>query len=127
MLIEGLYTTDHFSFEDNTVNASITLNNDHDIFKGHFPGNPILPGVCSIQIIKELTEKALDRSLFLSVSSNVKFWETVNPDVNPKLVLSIAISEVEEVIKVKAIISYNDTIALNLRAQFKNLEDTLSK
>ena len=127
MLIEGLYTTDHFSFEDNTVNASITLNNDHDIFKGHFPGNPILPGVCSIQIIKELTEKALDRSLFLSVSSNVKFLETVNPDVNPKLVLSIAISEVEEVIKLKAIISYNDTIALNLRAQFKNLEDTLSK
>ena len=127
MLIEGLYTTDHFSFEDNTVNASITLNNDHDIFKGHFPGNPILPGVCSIQIIKELTEKALDRSLFLSVSSNVKFLETVNPDVNPKLVLSIAISEVEEVIKLKAIISYNDTIALNLRAQFKNLEDTFSK
>ena len=74
-----------------------------------------------------MTEKALDRSLFLSVSSNVKFLETVNPDVNPKLVLSIAISEVEEVIKVKAIISYNDTIALNLRAQFKNLEDTLSK
>ncbi|EAP87857.1 3-hydroxyacyl-ACP dehydratase [Croceibacter atlanticus] len=127
MLIEGLYTTDHFSFEDNTVNASITLNNDHDIFKGHFPGNPILPGVCSIQIIKELTEKALDRSLFLSVSSNVKFLETVNPEANPKLVLSIAISEVEEVIKVKAIISYNDTIALNLRAQFKNLEDTFSK
>ena len=127
MLIEGLYTTDHFSFEDNTVNASITLNNDHDIFKGHFPGNPILPGVCSIQIIKELTEKALDRSLFLSVSSNVKFLETVNPEANPKLVLSIAISEVEEVIKVKAIISYNDTIALDLRAQFKNLEDTLSK
>ncbi len=127
MLIEGLYTTDHFSFEDNTVNASITLNNDHDIFKGHFPGNPILPGVCSIQIIKELTEKALDRSLFLSVSSNVKFLETVNPEANPKLVLSIAISEVEEVIKLKAIISYNDTIALNLRAQFKNLEDTLSK
>ena len=125
MLIEGLYTTDHFSFEDNTVNASITLNNDHDIFKGHFPGNPILPGVCSIQIIKELTEKALDRSLFLSVSSNVKFLETVNPEANPKLVLSIAISEVEEVIKVKAIISYNDTIALNLRAQFKNLEDTI--
>ena len=87
----------------------------------------ILPGVCSIQIIKELTEKALDRSLFLSVSSNVKFLETVNPEANPKLVLSIAISEVEEVIKVKAIISYNDTIALNLRAQFKNLEDTFSK
>lgn len=127
MLIEGLYTTDHFSFEDNTVNASITLNNDHGIFKGHFPGNPILPGVCSIQIIKELTEKALDRSLFLSVSSNVKFLETVNPEANPKLVLSIAISEIEEVIKVKAIISYNDTIALNLRAQFKNLEDTFSK
>ena len=127
MLIEGLYTTDHFSFEDNTVNASITLNSDHDIFKGHFPGNPILPGVCSIQIIKELTEKALDRSLFLSVSSNVKFLETVNPEANPKLVLSIAISEVEEVIKLKAIISYNDTIALNLRAQFKNLESTLSK
>jgi len=121
MLIEGLYTVDHFSFEDNTINASVTLNNEHAVFKGHFPGNPILPGVCSIQIIKELIEKALKKSLFLSVSTNVKFLETVNPDENSKLVISIAISEVEDVIKTKAIISYNDSIALNLRAQFKDL------
>ena len=34
----------------------ITLNPAHPIFAGHFPGNPITPGVCMLQIIKELTE-----------------------------------------------------------------------
>ena len=68
MLIEGLYSVIDYQWDEQNVNAVIELNKDHDIFKGHFPGNPVMPGVCMLQIIKELTEKAVDKSLFLTAS-----------------------------------------------------------
>lgn len=38
---------------------SIQISDKHPIFKGHFPESPVLPGVCILQIFKELSEDAL--------------------------------------------------------------------
>lgn len=101
------------------VKATVRLNKDHDIFKGHFPGNPIMPGVCMIQIIKELTEEVVDKSLFLSVSSNIKFMAIINPNVNPVLHLDLSISEEGDEVKIKNVTSFGETEALKLSATFK--------
>ena len=121
MLIEGLYTIVEFHYDEQEVNATIQLNKDHDIFKGHFLGNPVMPGVCMIQIIKELTEKATAKKLFLSVSSNIKFMALINPEVNAILKLSISVSEEGELIKIKNTSSFEDTVALKLSATFKQI------
>ena len=121
MLIAGLYTILNFKREDNTVNASIKLNKDHEVFKGHFPGNPIMPGVCMIQMIKELTEKAVEKELFLSVASNVKFMAIINPEKNDTIELILDILEDGELIKVKNATSYENTLALKLNISFKVL------
>jgi len=119
MLIEGLYSIEDFAGEEGTVNATIKIYKEHVIFKGHFPGNPVMPGVCMIQIIKELTEKATGKQLFLSVSSNVKFMAIINPEKNDTLKLTMVITEVEDVIKVKNTTSFEETLALKLSATFK--------
>tara|TARA_R110002124_G_scaffold17532_2_gene73039 strand:- start:17270 stop:17638 length:369 start_codon:yes stop_codon:yes gene_type:complete len=121
MLIEGLYTIVEFHYDEQEVKATIQLNKDHEIFKGHFPGNPVMPGVCMIQIIKELTEKATAKKLFLSVSSNIKFMALINPEVNAILKLSISVSEEGELIKIKNTSSFEDTVALKLSATFKQI------
>ncbi len=118
MLIEGLYTVNQFSYEDGNVSAIVFLNKDHDIFKGHFPGNPVMPGVCTMQIIKELTEQAVDKALFLSVSSNIKFMALINPEKNPELSLQIQITEDSGIVKIKNVTSFEDTVALKLNAQY---------
>lgn len=118
MLIEGLYTINNFSYDEGNVTAEVLLNKDHDIFKGHFPGNPVMPGVCTMQIIKELTEQALDKKLFLSVSSNIKFMALINPEKNPVLSLSIKITEDSDMVKIKNVTSFEDTVALKLSAQY---------
>lgn len=122
MLIEGLYTIEDFQQEGQEVKATVFLNKDHDIFKGHFPGNPVMPGVCMLQIIKELTEQATNKNLFLSVSSNIKFMAIINPELNPTLSLNISITEVEDVIKIKNISSFDETVALKLSATFKIID-----
>lgn len=119
MLIEELYSVENFVKDDSAVNATIKIYKEHDIFKGHFPGNPVMPGVCMIQIIKELTEKATGKQLFLSVSSNIKFMAIINPEKNDILQLTIAITEGEGIVKVKNTTSFEDTLALKLNATFK--------
>ncbi|CAM3389958.1 3-hydroxyacyl-ACP dehydratase [Zobellia roscoffensis] len=118
MLIEGLYTIESFVKEEQTVKATVKLNAGHEVFKGHFPGNPVMPGVCMIQIIKELTEQATEKSLFLSVASNIKFMAIINPEKNDVIQLTLTISEEDATVKVKNTTSFDDTLALKLSATF---------
>lgn len=121
MLIEGLYKVISTQNTETGISAHIHLNKDHPIFKGHFPGNPVMPGVCMIQIIKELTEKTTKKDLFLSVSSNIKFMAIINPEINPDLKVAIDIIQENGEIKVKNITSFEETVALKLNATFKIL------
>lgn len=57
----------------------IRLNPEHYIFKAHFPGNPIVPGVCQVKIISELLEKYLGRRIFLSGIKNIKYLSVIIP------------------------------------------------
>lgn len=118
MLIKDLYTLENFDFTDNTIEAAIHLNKENDIFKGHFPGNPVMPGVCMIQIIKELTERAVKATLFLNETTNIKFLAIINPNETPDLKLTINITEVENGYKIRNTSSFNETLALKMSALF---------
>lgn len=118
MLIKGLYTVEEFRQTGEGITATVRLNKDHDVFKGHFPGNPVMPGVCMIQMVKELTEKSIGKTLFLNVSTNIKFMAIINPEIHPILNVDLYISEVGEQIKVKNSTSFGNTLALKLNATF---------
>ena len=121
MLIQGLYTTEAFNKNEEGISAQIRLNPKHEIFKGHFPGKPIMPGVCMIQIIKELTEGSLGSDLFLSIASNVKFMAIINPETNPTLTIDINLAELDGSIKIKSTTTFGETVALKLSATFKRM------
>ncbi|MCK0145108.1 3-hydroxyacyl-ACP dehydratase [Arenibacter sp. F26102] len=121
MLILGLYTTETFNKNEEGISAQIKLNPKHEIFKGHFPGKPIMPGVCMIQIIKELTERSLGKDLFLSIASNVKFMAIINPETDPTLLIDINLSEMDGLVKIKSTTTFGETIALKLSATFKSM------
>lgn len=101
--------------------AVILINEKHDVFKGHFPGNPIMPGVCMMQIIKELTEQITSRKLMMQTLTNVKFMALINPDVTPELRLELDVTTTEDdFVKVKNATYFNETIALKLSSVYKN-------
>ncbi|KIC62481.1 3-hydroxyacyl-ACP dehydratase [Chryseobacterium taiwanense] len=121
-MLTDFYTLDSFQKTENShYIAQINLNKDHDIFKGHFPGNPVTPGVCMMQIVKELTEEFTGKKLFLKTASNVKFMAIINPFETPKLTLQLDITENEEEVKVKNTTSFGETIALKMSVNYKNL------
>lgn len=121
MLLIDFYTIQHIEeVENGKYHALIHLNKDHDVFKGHFPNNPVLPGVCTMQIIKELTETIVQKQLVLSRAINVKFMALINPVVNPTLRLELDIETLENgEIKVKNSTFFDTTLALKLSNNYK--------
>ncbi|WP_426483392.1 3-hydroxyacyl-ACP dehydratase [Flavobacterium sp. 2] len=107
---------------DSKYTITILVNEKHEVFKGHFPGNPIMPGVCMIQIIKELTEKITAETLMIQTLANVKFMALINPEVNPELRLELDITTTEDnLVKVKNTTYFNDTVALKLSNVYKRM------
>jgi 3-hydroxyacyl-[acyl-carrier-protein] dehydratase len=80
-LIDDFYRVEQAGGNDAEFEYLISLNKEHFIYRAHFPGNPITPGVCIIQLCKELMELRMKKTLLLKKIVNVKFLSVVNPTV----------------------------------------------
>lgn len=120
MLIEGLYTVTRAGQEGDRITATVHLDEHHAVFKGHFPDKPVMPGVCSLQIVQELLEQHLGRPLRLTKASNIKFMALIDPRIHPDLDFDLAKTSLEQGVKVAAKIHFKDTLAVKLSAEFQN-------
>lgn len=123
MLLKDFYTINSLEKKDgNKYEAVLSINEKHEVFKGHFPGNPIMPGVCMMQIIKELTEKVTGLALMMQSLTNVKFMALINPEITPELKLELDIAQTEEgLVKVKNTTTFGETVALKLSSSYKKI------
>lgn len=80
MLLSNLFIQDYQTLNENVLETKLNLVKNHSIFKGHFPEQPVLPGVCMIQISKELLQNHLGIPLVMNHSKQVKFLHVVNPN-----------------------------------------------
>lgn len=55
------------------INARISVNENSAVYTGHFPGFPVTPGVCQVQMIKDILAEVLDIPLQLSKARDIKF------------------------------------------------------
>jgi 3-hydroxyacyl-[acyl-carrier-protein] dehydratase len=88
MLMNDFYSIEYLLREPNSISCKVAFNEQHDIFKGHFPGQPVVPGVCMMEMVKELLEQAVDKGLWLRNAGQVKFLQLITPDVQPLINLS---------------------------------------
>lgn len=116
MLLPGFYRVLETNFSTDELTAVVELNASHEIFKGHFPNNPVTPGVCMLQILKELTERAVNKKLFIKECTNVKFMALINPEINSVLDIAITLSDNDSFYKIRASACFNDTTALKVSA-----------
>lgn len=78
MLQNNFYTlSSRNDNEKDTISATVLIDKNHPIFKGHFPEKPVLPGVCLMQIIKDILEDKINKLVFLESISNLKFINIV--------------------------------------------------
>lgn len=83
-ILEELIKVDRAAFEnvDGTlrVAASLSARRDSAVYRGHFPGQPVTPGVLMLQGVVELLSQASGKPLALKKVSNVKYLAMMGPD-----------------------------------------------
>lgn len=114
MLVKDFYYIDGKQIQDDgSLIYSVSLNPGHEVYKGHFPEKPITPGVCSIQMIKELAEDCLSKKLTLSCIDRCRLTAMITPDSVPEFSVRIAIDPADNS-KISAEIFSGSTTYLTL-------------
>ncbi len=85
ILKNSLYTIADKKMEGSGIFYQILLDKNHFIYKAHFPNEPITPGVCIIQIAKELLEDYLHEEYEISYIKNIKFLSVLSPLSTPSV------------------------------------------
>ena len=72
--------------DKNEIEAEIHVPPDSPWFSGHFPGDPILPGVAQIGMVKDVIRQARGKDLSVSGIRRVRFKQIIRPDDRLNLV-----------------------------------------
>jgi 3-hydroxyacyl-[acyl-carrier-protein] dehydratase len=121
MLKNDLYTIHDYHGTEDSATASLLLRPDHPLFAGHFPGRPVLPGACMLQMIKEIMETTLNLSLQLTHSPAIKFLSPVIPADNPALKAELSWQVEGGLIRVQATLATGTTPCFRFAGTFRPL------
>jgi len=119
ILLDNFYTIDSLNHQENEIIANITLDKNHSIFDGHFPDNPVTPGVVQLEIIKEILSRHYQRKMNMISLSNCKFLAILNPIEHPKVELKLSFKEEDGSVKVSGTISHADSQFLKVAAVYQ--------
>lgn len=96
MLLGSFFKISDKNVTGNNLLATIDINAMHSIFEGHFPGQPVVPGVCMIQMIKEILETITNKKLQLKKADQLKFLAIINPVENPSVQVELSFDNKED-------------------------------
>lgn len=105
--------------ETGTAQFRVRIDANHSIFTGHFPDNPVTPGVVQMEMIKELAGIAVGKVLELVSMGNCKFLAILNPNTDPEIEIVLHLSEDEKDLKVTALIQNERTTFLKMNAVYR--------
>jgi len=95
---------------------TIRLNPDCEVYKGHFPNQPVAPGVCQLQAVKECAEAALGRPLRITHLKQCKFLRIIIPSECPELDIYLRIDAEN---KFQAQVRDENTVYAKISAQIE--------
>jgi len=119
MLKDDFFYIQSVNDEQGVISAMLEINPSHKIFQGHFPGQPVVPGVCMMEMVKEITEMVTGKEMFLQKADNIKFLSVIDPHINPNVNARIKyVSSENKMITFEATLFKEEIIYLKFKGEF---------
>lgn len=95
MLLENKFFKVLSSERTDDMNATyhVAVLPDCEVYNGHFPGEPVCPGVCNIETIKECACLLTGKNLRYSAIKQCRLTAVATPEVCPEVDVKIALAE----------------------------------
>ena len=89
MMPDTRYRLTGLHHDDGKLRCQLTVPADSPYFEGHFPGNPIVPGVAQVQMLSEALTVVLGHEVQWRALEQVRFRRPIQPDVACQLEVDI--------------------------------------
>jgi 3-hydroxyacyl-[acyl-carrier-protein] dehydratase len=93
MLLNNFFTLDQWQMDKTSAHAVLRLQPEHPIFGGHFPGRPVVPGACLLQLVEELMARVTGKDGRLNKADHIKFVSMIDPRLNAMLTMALTWQE----------------------------------
>ncbi|MDR0940588.1 MAG: hypothetical protein LBM68_00005, partial [Bacteroidales bacterium] len=110
ILQDTFFTIQNCSATERKADYRVQFNAEHCIYKAHFPNNPITPGVCLVQIARELFNFCNGTDLRITTLKNIKFTAPINPLEFPEVDFLLEFTKQEHLWQVKVVVKEHETI-----------------
>ncbi|HOZ51631.1 MAG TPA: hypothetical protein PLU17_07235 [Chitinophagaceae bacterium] len=119
MLLNNFFYIDQVIADESSIKADIRVNRNHPILVGHFPEQPIVPGVCMLEMLKEVIQFNYNKKYQLESASMIKFLTMFAPPQFTSASFNIQINPFESnKLQVNASLNSDDTIFLKFKGVF---------
>jgi 3-hydroxymyristoyl/3-hydroxydecanoyl-(acyl carrier protein) dehydratase len=108
VLKERLYEIKEQTQTDGVWMCRLSLDATHPIYRAHFPNYPVTPGVCIVQMAKELASYCYGKSFFLCGIRNVKFLHILNPAENAEIAVQLQANKADHETQRSITVSFRD-------------------
>ena len=109
------YKISNLSTAGTNFTATITFNPAHPVFAGHFPGQPIVPGVVLVEASAAIVSRITGKELIVKEASVIKFLHVIDPVQCPQVIIDGSIVEEEAWYKADMTFSLAETIYLKIK------------
>lgn len=89
MSLNDLFIIEEWLPGDGFATARIRIHAAHRILQGHFPGRPVVPGACLVQLVEELAALMAGAPVRLVGAGPVKFIAMIEPGRDPVFLLTL--------------------------------------
>jgi len=97
----------------------VSLCPDCEVYKGHFPGNPVCPGVCNIQMIQECAERLAGCRLHVSSIHRCRLMAVLTPASCTELLVEVLLQPVDNGYAITATIRDEKRVYVNYKGEMR--------
>ena len=117
------YKIDSCEKTDSGYIFNVSLMPDSEVYKGHFPGQPVAPGVCLMQMMKECYEYAACTVTKLEKIKLCRFVRLVEPSKVKDVQIQVDAVESDGLVSIQASIFRNAEVFVSLKAELSVREN----
>ena len=117
--LDNLFITQSITDTDSGFEAVVRCNPNHDVYKAHFPGNPITPGACMLQEACVLIQEKMGRPLYLKKVKNIKYLTILIPSEGKEVKYDFSrVTEGETECEAQVVIADDSTVYTKMSLTF---------
>lgn len=117
MLYKSFFSVEEESVQElSSFNVKVAIDKNHPVFAGHFPEQPVVPGVFALQMIKECLEQVLSQKLRYAIIGNCKFSNVMVPGEDKRFHIEGSYERQNKSILLKATVKTEDVTCISLKA-----------